>query len=125
MNTAKVFLRLALRLIAQSLPESDTAALKILFQQLKSESRPVLTPNELELAMLNKGQKLRKLDTVELFRNISVNGQEEIGFLDFAAANMRVRFLALGFKLIFGAVGTLGFSTKHRIRFQENRYRRK
>jgi len=86
--------RLALRLIAASLPECDTVALKTLYQQLKRDGRSSLSASELESAMLNKGQDIKELDIQELVRDISVDGRESISFLDFMAANMRLGQLA-------------------------------
>lgn len=82
---------MALRQIAASLPESDTVALRALYQQLKCDECPSLSVSELDSAMLNKGQNIKKLEILQLVRDISVDGREEISFLDFMAANMRVR----------------------------------
>ena len=85
-----MFCRLGLRLIAGALPEGDKGALRILFEQLKREPGPFLSASELEEALVNKGQKIRKLELKQMLRDISVNNTGKISFLDFTAANMRV-----------------------------------
>lgn len=63
----------------------------MLFHQLKGQDSNSISVNDLETALVNQGEtKIRKVDLLQLFHDIDIIGSDQITYLDFVAANMRV-----------------------------------
>lgn len=85
-----------MKFIADGLPESDKVALHVLFHQLKGQNSNSISVNDLETALVDQGEtKIRKVDILQLFRDIDITDSDQITYLDFVAANMRVMSISL------------------------------
>lgn len=91
-QTLKASFRVSLKLIAAALPASEKVALSALFCQLKGADSEAISASQLEAAFVRRGgSRIRKLDIFQLIHDINSPGTNQICYLDFIAANMRVR----------------------------------